>query len=124
MKSLILAFVLVFSSSAFARQYIQCSSMDSSTTDVAVMNLTTEEFGTFFISSGMQNDEAERFLMKIVFDKKVNGKHIYKIDSDLATGTVTIDSASVGVVSNSVRVDLSFNGFGVEYSCFSRIYND
>jgi hypothetical protein len=124
MKSLILAFVLVFSSSAFARQYIQCTSLDYSTTDVAVMNLTTEEYGTFFISSGMQNDESERFLMKIEFDKKENGKHIYKIVNDRVTGTVTIDSASVGVVSNFVRVDLSFNGFGAEYSCFSRIYND
>lgn len=124
MKSLILAFVLVFSTSAFARQYIQCTSMDYRTTDVAVMNLTTEKNGTFFISSGMQNDESERLLMKIVFDKKQNGKHIYNIDHSDITGTVTIDSASVGIVSNSVRVDLSFNGFGVEYSCFSRIYND
>ena len=124
MKSLILAFVLVFSSSAFARQYIQCSSMDYRTTDVAVMNLTTPEYGTFFISSGMQNDESERLLMKIVFDKELNGKHIYNIEHTTVTGTVSIDSASVGVMSNFVRVDLNFNGYGVEYSCFSRIYND
>ena len=81
MKSLILAFALTLSTSAFARQYIQCSSTDSYTTDVAVVNLTTVKGGTLFISSGMQNPEDERVVVKIAFDKDLTNPTGYKMIS-------------------------------------------
>jgi hypothetical protein len=106
----------------FARQYIQCSTRDAYSTDVAVVNLTTEKGGTLFISSGMQNPEDERTLVNIEFDKKENGNHVYKLIG--VDGFVTVPSNAISKSSNYVEVNLSFNSYYVEYTCFSRIYND
>lgn len=122
MKSLILAFALSLSTSAFARQYIQCSAFQ--TTDVAVVNLTTVNGGTLFISSGMQNPEDERTLVNIKLDKVVDGNHVYKIVDANFEGQVVVPSKSIGKASNYLSVDLDFAGYFIKYSCFSAIYND
>lgn len=124
MKSLILAFALSLSTSAFARQYIQCSSTDSYSTDVAVVNLTTEKGGTLFISSGMQNPEDERLLMKIAFDKIEGANHVYKLVDAPVEGFVTVPTNALGKYSNFLLVDLKFGSYFISYSCFSAIYND
>lgn len=124
MKSLILAFALSLSTSAFARQYIQCSSTDRYSTDVAVVNLTTVQGGTLFISSGMQNPEDERTLVKIAFDKIQGANHVYKIVDAPVEGYVTVPTNAIGKYSNFLMVDLKFGSYFVEYSCFSAIYND
>lgn len=124
MKSLILALALTLSTSAFARQYIQCSSTDNSTTDVAVVNLTTTQGGTLFISSGMQNPEDERTLVKLAFDKIVGPNHVYKIIESSVEGFVTVPTNVLGKYSNFLQVDLQFGPYFVKYSCFSAIYND
>lgn len=123
MKSLVLALALSLSTSAFARQYIQCSTTGGST-DVAVVNLTTAKGGTVFMSSGMQNPENERMLLNIEFDK-VEGKfHNYKIVNEYGEGRVLVQSDAIGKKSDYLIVDVEFAGYGMEYSCFSRIYND
>lgn len=122
MKSLILAFALSLSTSAFARQYIQCSA--SQTTDVAVINLTTANGGTLFISSGMQNPEDERAVVQIKLDKVEAGNHVYKIVDSNVEGQVVVPSKSIGKASNYLAVDLDFAGYFIQYSCFSAIYND
>ena len=124
MKSLILAFALTLSTSAFARQYIQCSSTDRYTTDVAVVNLTTVKGGTLFISSGMQNPEDERVVVKIAFDKVEGANHVYKLVDAPVEGYVTVPTAAIGKYSNYLAVDLQFGSYFVQYSCFSAIYND
>jgi hypothetical protein len=124
MKSLILAFALSLSTSAFARQYIQCSSTDYSSTDVAVVNLTTVKGGTLFISSGMQNPEDERTVVKIAFDKVEGANHVYKLVDAPVEGYVTVPTAAIGKYSNYLAVDLQFGPYFVQYSCFSAIYND
>jgi hypothetical protein len=123
MKTYLVALlVFAFSTSAFARQYIQCSTMGSS--DVMVVNLQTEEGGTLFISSGMENPEDERTLVKIQFDKLENGKHFYRVINENNTGSVAIPSELIGKSANSLFVDLIFSGYSFQFSCFSRIYND
>lgn len=123
MKTLILAIALSLSTSAFARQYIQCSARD--TTDVAVVNLTTAKGGTLFISSGMQNPEDERLLLNIVFDKIEGTNNVYKVIGSELEGYVTVPTAAIGKYSNFLMVDVSLTGgFFVQYSCFSAIYND
>jgi hypothetical protein len=72
MKFLILALALTFSSTSFARQYIQCSELDINSTEVMVVNLPTEKGGTLFLSSGMQNPEDERLLVDIQLEKIEN----------------------------------------------------
>lgn len=123
MKSFFLLFVVFFSSQVFARQYIQCSSLDMNTTDVMVVNLKTEQEGTLFISSGMQNPEDERLLVGIKFSKISDGNHVYNIQGDIP-GFVVIPSHAIGKSSNSLDVDLNFNGMEINFLCFARIYND
>lgn len=122
MKITLFALALTFSSTVFARQYIQCSTKDMDTTDVAVVNLTSEKGGTLFISSGMQNPEDERTLVNIEFDKKENGNHVYKLIG--VDGFVTVPSNVISKKSDYLEVNLTFNSYFVEYTCFSRIYND
>lgn len=122
MKFLTLTFLLVFSSTAFARQYIQCSS--SETSDVMVVNLQTDNGGTLFISSGMQNPEDERVLVDIAFAEKKNGKHYYKVIDDMAQGSVSVPSNLIGKATSYLPVELVFNGYNASFSCFASIYND
>ena len=124
MKSLVLALALTLSSTAFARQYIQCGSRDAYSTEVAVVNLTTPEYGTAFMSSGMQNPEDERLLLNIEFDKIEGGNHLYKVVDPRGTGTVKVESKAINKSSDYLLVSIDFAGFGQDYSCFSRIYND
>jgi hypothetical protein len=123
MKALFLVLVLSLSSTAFARQYIQCSVLGDST-DVAVVNLQTEQGGTLFLSSGMQNPEDERILVSIELETIKGQKHFYKVVSEIGEGSVVVPSDVIGKSSNSVVIDLIFAGYNIQYSCFSRIYND
>ena len=123
MKTIILALTLSLSTSAFARQYIQCTvSGDSS--DVAVLNLTTVNGGTLFISSGMQNPDDERLLVNIALEQTQNGKHVYKVVGEQGEGYVSVPSHVIGKSANSFSVDLTFAEYSFSYACFSRIYND
>lgn len=122
MKSLVLTFVLLLSTSAFARQYIQCSTVD--TTDVMVVNLQTSKGGTLFLSSGMQNPEDERILVNIEFDKVQNAHHIFKVVGEVGEGSVAVPSNVINKSSDFFMVDLMFADYNFSYSCFSRIYND
>ena len=122
MKYFVLAFVLLLSTSAFARQYIQCSMVDTS--DVMVVNLQTSKGGTLFLSSGMQNPEDERILVNIEFDKIHNSHHVFKVVGEVGEGSVAIPSRVLGKSSDSFLVDLMFADYNISYSCFSRIYND
>jgi hypothetical protein len=122
MKAFLLSLALVFSFSVHARQYIQCSTFD--TTDVMVVNLETPKGGTLFLSSGMQNPEDERILVKIQFDKVEGEQHIFKIVDEAGEGAVSVPASVIGKSSNSFLVDLAFANFNFSFSCFSRIYND
>jgi hypothetical protein len=123
MKHFFLLALMTFSFSSFARQYIQCS-MVSETTDVAVVNLTTPMGGTLFLSSGMQNDESERILVNIAFDKTVADQSIFKIQSDMGEGQVTIPSNVISKSSDSFLINVAFANLQFDYFCFSRLYND
>jgi hypothetical protein len=122
MKAYTLLFLTLFSTQVFARQYIQCSYPDADSTDVAVVNLETEKNGTLFISSGMQNPEEERRTVNIELSKIEKDQHIYTVKE--VNGFVTVPSKVIGKSSNSLKVELNFDGYFVEYSCFARIYND
>lgn len=124
MKAALIALSLLASTSVFARQYIQCSIADTHSTDVMVVNLQTEEGGTLFLSSGMQNPEDERVLVKIEFDRIEKNKHFFKVVGEVGKGEVAVPSNVIGKSSDFFMVDLSFAEYSFEYSCFARIYND
>ena len=124
MKTLVLTLALLISSTAFGRQYMQCSSTDTYSTDVMVVNLQTTKGGTLFISSGMQNPEDERTLVNIELDKVEEGKHIYKVVNEAREGFVAVPSSVIGKSTDFVTVELSFNNYQFTFSCFAPIYND
>lgn len=123
MKTLFFLFALSLSTSVFARQYIQCAVVGEST-DVAVVNLQTEDGGTLFLSSGMQNPEDERILVNIKFQMIDGTNHIYKVINENGEGSIEIPSSAIGKSRNDLMIDLVFSGLKFQYSCFSRIYND
>ena len=123
MKTLFFLLALSLSTSVFARQYIQCAVMGEST-DVAVVNLQTEDGGTLFLSSGMQNPEDERILVNIKFHMIEGANHIYNVINENGEGSIAIPSSAIGKSRNDLMIDLVFSGLKFQYSCFSRIYND
>lgn len=123
MKTLFFLLALSLSTSVFARQYIQCAVIGEST-DVAVVNLQTEDGGTLFLSSGMQNPEDERILVNIKFHMIDGTNHIYKVVNENGEGSIEIPSSAIGKSRNDLMIDLVFSGLKFQYSCFSRIYND
>ena len=123
MKTLFFLLALSLSTSVFARQYIQCAVVGEST-DVAVVNLQTEDGGTLFLSSGMQNPEDERILVNIKFQMIEGTNHIYKVINENGEGSIEIPSSAIGKSRNDLMIDLVFSGLTFQYSCFSRIYND
>ena len=123
MKTLFFLLALSLSTSVFARQYIQCAVVGEST-DVAVVNLQTEDGGTLFLSSGMQNPEDERILVNIKFQMIEGTNHIYKVINENGEGSIAIPSSAIGKSRNDLMIDLVFSGLKFQYSCFSRIYTD
>lgn len=123
MKTLFFLLALSLSTSVFARQYIQCAVVGEST-DVAVVNLQTEDGGTLFLSSGMQNPEDERILVNIKFQMIEGTNHIYKVINENGEGSIAIPSSAIGKSRNDLMIDLVLSGLTFQYSCFSRIYND
>ena len=109
---------------AFGRQYIQCSNKDPQYTDVMVVNLTTLKGGTLFLSSGMQNPDDERILVNIEFEKMTQGNYSYRVTSAGVEGIVYVPESVIGKLSNSFFIHLVFNGYEVDFSCFSRLYED
>ena len=123
MKFLALTIALLTTSTIWARQYIQCSIL-ADTTDVAVVNLTTNKTGTLFVSSGMQNPEDERILFNIEFSENKNGFDIFKIVDGNVNGSVAVPSQVIGKSADSFDIHLVFGNVELDFGCFSRIYND
>ena|SRR5665647_386800 len=124
MKSVILAISILYSTSTFARQYFQCSTYDTHSTEVMVVNVQTPQAGTVFISSGMQNDESERALFKMSFEKVEGKNHLYKVITDAGVGSLYVPSNVLGHSSDSVDLILALPGYRVTYSCFARMYDN
>lgn len=122
MKKFALLCALVVSSSAFARQYIQCNT--NNTSEVAIVNLTTPQKGTFFVASGMEMPDDERFLADIVLAKVENGKHIYTILDDRGNGTLVLPSSEIYKKSDYLKVEMNLWSYRQVFSCFARMYPD
>jgi hypothetical protein len=124
MKHILALVIFITSTSTFARQYIQCSHSDPQYTDVMVLNLTTKKSGTLFLSSGMQNPDDERILVNVEFQESTNQNYVYRVISSGVIGIVTVPEMVIGKSSNSFFIHLLFNGYEVNFGCFSRIYED
>lgn len=117
-----LLFSLLLTPSIWARQYIQCADSQGSSL-VSVVNLPTQEAGTFFISSGMENDESERLLCPISFKHFESNQVVYSL-SEKCEGEISFDQDLLGIVTNYLPLSISLNGIMANMICFSRIYQD
>jgi hypothetical protein len=122
MKKLVILFSLIFSPLSFSRQYIQCSSPDTYSSEVIVVNLINEKEGTLFYASGMENPEDERLLFDIKFDSTALNWNQYLFANNNLSGMVRVPTAIINKVSDNLTVELQINGANLEFNCFSRIY--
>jgi hypothetical protein len=120
MKLLLLSFLLT--TSLWARQYIQCADADGSSL-VSVVNLPSQDAGSFFISSGMENDENERLLCPIAFKNFENNQVVYSFSGN-CEGEISFHQDLLGKVTNYLPLHVSLNGIMANMICFSRIYQD
>lgn len=111
----------MISSPLWARQYIQCHTTDEYSSDVMVINLNGEK-STLFVSSGMQNPEDERTILSITLDHTENDFHYYKEVNFDKEVKIKIPSQIIGKTAKDFKVDLSFDQYELEFSCFSSLY--
>jgi len=119
MKLLVLAVLL--SSSAYARQYIQCRTVED-TTDVMVINLTTNSSGTVMLSPGAEYDE--HHLLQITSAQVMNHFHEISFTGNLGSGVVNIPRDVIGKDANNFEAEVVLNDVAQSFGCFSRIYID
>jgi len=121
---LIASLLVLFSANAFSRQYIQCSNLDEMNSTAIVVNLETEDRGTLFITSGMENPEEERSLTQIKLRNISSGFHQYVSLNAQGDTEVIIPSQIINKSSDSLNIELSVNQYSFRFSCFSRIYTE
>ena len=130
MKNIFIALTLItLSSSAFARQYIQCG--DSNSWDGAVINLNGEN-STLFMTNGVHLPDEDRvdMLKSLYFKGEDNSHAIYETDQGKIKDYVKVPLEVIGKYSSSFEVimghlntDSGYTHERVMY-CFSAIYND
>jgi hypothetical protein len=125
-----IAFVfLVLSFNTWAHQYIQCSSTNTNTTDMAVISLSPIK-NTLFLSSGVGNDDEIRVLKEISFSHENEESVFYKSENEITKEVISLPREIVGVQSDFFYVNLELTHFQSnqviiqEFSCYSRLYND
>jgi hypothetical protein len=124
MKFLFAALMLV-SSSAFARQYIQCAHNDS--WDRAVINLNGDK-STLFMTTGVHQDDEVRVLKKLFFVGNNGQDATFETRESEVKEVVHVPSNVIGKYSNSfvVVMEMSSANQNAKFamSCFSSIYDN
>lgn len=119
---------ITFTSSAFARQYIQCG--DRTSWDGAVINLNGEN-STLFMTNGVHLPDEDRvdMLKDLFFDSQDENHMIYTTEGKIKD-FVKVPVEVIGKYSSSFEVIMGHlnteNGYTRErvMYCFSAIYND
>lgn len=110
-------------STAHARQYIQCSSADS--TDMAVINLDGED-SSLFLTSGVHTPDHMRIIKKLNFVEENATHTIYATDEGEVREVVTIANEYVGRAYNLFELKLTLMNQSrkadILMKCFSAIY--
>ncbi len=128
MKSLIIILAITLSSSAFARQYIQCG--DRTSWGGAVINLNGEN-STLFMTNGVHLPDEDRIdMLKDLFLDSQDATHMIYTTEGRIKDFVKVPNEVIGKYSSSFEVIVGHlnteNGYTRErvMYCFSAIYND
>lgn len=124
MKFLFAALMLV-SSSAFARQYIQCAASDS--WDRAVINLNGDK-STLFMTNGVHQDDEIRVLKKLFFVGNNGQDALFETRDGDVKEVVHVPANVIGKYSNYfvVVMEMSSANQNAKFalSCYSAIYDN
>lgn len=125
MKVFAIIALIIFSTTSYARQYIQCS--EDSTTNRIVINLNDEQ-STLFLTNGVHLPDSQRALKNLYYLSTQDHYVLYETDEGNSKETVFIPKDKIGVISNSFKVKLQSElvlkttVYEVELSCFSNIF--
>lgn len=127
MKFIFILLVLVFSITASARQYIQCS--DSNSFDRFVINLDSDQ-STFFYTNGVHlpDDSQIRSLTELSFDRETNESQIFVTSLHSSNLFIEIKKSDLDISSNYLEIDFDFinrDGESIKnfsVACFSSIH--
>lgn len=120
----ILLITLLITTAASARQYIQCSDMNS--WDRTVINLDGEE-STLFMTTGLQDPDELRVLKELNFVAEDEFVTTYKTDGQIEE-IVTIPNEFIGVATSYLEVEITLRNIQSNHEvtkslgCFSSIY--
>lgn len=127
MKILVIFSVVFCTSFAEARQYIQCSQVDSDSTDRTVINLDGDR-STLFMTTGADDPDELRILKSIQLISSDTNETIFQSSDAYSIETVKIPTEFIGQASNRVTASLSLQAVDgsiradVDMLCFSAIY--
>ena len=120
MKMMILVFGLLISTTGMARQYTQCSDLDKEF--YSVVNLSTLEQGTLFVTLGAETDAYQLYHIEKI-EEKEDGIY-YKLVEAYNESVLVFPKNVFGTNNDNIRVDVYENGVHHRFSCFTRVYED
>ena len=126
MKKGIIAFLLVFSQSIFARTYIQCNSLDFD--DLYMVINLSKVRNTMFVTQGMQNPLPNNVVRKLYFLEENDTHHVYRSsDENNQMFIVEIPNNAVEIRNNNFTVTATPYGEdeqGLDFICFNNLFDE
>lgn len=119
--------MILFSFSAFSRQYIQCQVVDS--WDGAIINLDGED-STLFLTTGVHLPDEIRVLKNLAYDSEDEKFVTYVTNEGPTKDSVSIPKSILGKHAQNFSVYFNHSNaemdieFGREMICFSAIYEN
>ena len=126
MKKGLIALLLVFSQSIFARTYIQCSSVDFD--DVYMVINLSKTRNTMFVTQGMQNPLPNSVVRKLYFLEENETHHVYRSsDENNQMFIVDIPNNAIEERNNNFIVTATpygENEQGLNFTCFNNLFDE
>lgn len=126
MKKGLIALLIVFSQSIFARTYIQCSSVDFD--DVYMVINLSKTRNTMFVTQGMQNPLPNSVVRKLYFLEENETHHVYRSsDENNQMFIVDIPNNAIEERNNNFIVTATpygENEQGLDFSCYNNLFDE
>ena len=126
MKKGLIALLLVFSQSIFARTYIQCNSLDFD--DLYMVINLSKVRNTMFVTQGMQNPLPNNVVRKLYIIDENETHHVYRSsDENNQMFIVEIPNNAIEVRNNNFTITATpygENEQGLDFSCFNNLFDE
>lgn len=126
MKKGLIALLLVFSQSIFARTYIQCNSLDFD--DLYMVINLSKARNTMFVTQGMQNPLPNNVVRKLYIIDENETHHVYRSsDENNQMFIVEIPNNAIEVRNNNFTITATpygENEQGLDFSCFNNLFDE